>query len=168
MTRACILCGVAINRNSLWYCQPCYHKNHPRKSLETRFWSKVQKTDSCWNWTGSITPKGYAQISKTTGHPVLAHRIAYEIARGPIPEGLEIDHLCRNRACVNPYHLEAVTSRTNSLRGIGPSATNYRKTICKRDHPLTGNNIKIYRGMRFCKECIRVRSRKSYVKRQRD
>jgi hypothetical protein len=70
-----------------------------------------------------------------------AHRFAYSVLVGPIPDGLQIDHLCRNEMCVNPEHLEPVTQRINMLRGTGPQAVNAQKTHCPKGHPLSGNNV---------------------------
>lgn len=83
-----------------------------------------------------------------------AHVVAWEKVRGPVPEGKQIDHLCRNRACINPEHLEAVTSRENTLRGFGPTAVNARKTHCPRGHPLSDGNVLVdKRGHRCCRTC---------------
>jgi len=120
-----------------------------------RFWAKVCKTDFCWEWT-SYKVKCYARITRL-GKSVGAHRIAYELVKGPIPDGLVIDHLCRNSGCVNPDHLEAVTVRTNTMRGIGPSAVNAAKTSCNLGHPLTDGNL-IHRkdGSKTCWTCHRA------------
>lgn len=83
-------------------------------SPQERFWAKVEKTETCWLWTAS-TRNGYSWLG-LDGRCEYGHRLVYEWLVGPIPEGLHIDHLCRNRACVNPAHLEAVSQRENNVR----------------------------------------------------
>ena len=123
--------------------------------LPERFWAKARRQDDsgCWTWCAHIDPKGYGRI-KFSGKDWRAHRLAYEVLVEPIPPGLEIDHLCRNRSCVNPTHMEAVVTRVNVLRGIGPTATNAAKTHCPRGHEYSVDNV-IFRknGWRICREC---------------
>lgn len=132
-----------------------------------RFWRKVN-TDGpvvkaelgrCWQWLGVPHRSGYGRHSPAPGAIVYAHRFSYELLVGTIPGDLQIDHLCRNTMCVRPEHLEAVTQRTNLLRGVNPPAMNYRKTHCPEGHPLAGNNLYVYtirstgtRGRR-CRAC---------------
>jgi hypothetical protein len=118
----------------------------------------------CWLFTGRTT-KGYGVIS-IKGRETYAHRYMYEQLRGPIPEGLELDHLCRVPRCVNPQHLEAVTHRINLLRGNGFSGRHARKTHCPKGHPYDETNTQMSQGSRKCAECHRVRQR-AYNQRMR-
>ncbi len=120
---------------------------------EERFWSKVEKTESCWIWTGYKDKLGYGRFGKDR-----PYRFAYTLLVGPIPPGLSLDHLCRNPSCVNPAHLEPVTHRTNVLRGINPMAQEARQMHCKRGHEFTPENTRLYRGHRYCRACDRERT----------
>lgn len=98
---------------------------YKKRPLEEKFYEKVEKTEGCWNWKGTINNvEGYGKMCH--GHQIYAHRVSYEIHKGPIPPGLYIDHLCRNRSCVNPDHLEAVTQAENNIRGA-----KWRMSKCK-------------------------------------
>lgn len=125
-----------------------------------RFWAKVQKTDTCWVWTGTRQQKGYGRFS-LAGKMIVAHRVAYVSLVGPIPDGLVLDRLCRNTSCVNPAHLEAVTGRVNTLRGIGPAARHAAATHCPQGHEYDETNTKIgVPGDRRCRTCIREQSKR--------
>lgn len=124
-----------------------------------RFWSKVDRRGphECWEWTGSLNQKGYGQFSvgpKSQNTMPKAHRISYEMLVGPIPEGLHIDHLCRNRKCVNPAHLEPVTAAENNKRA------SRSKSQCWRGHEFSPENIIVGRGgTRECCACRNERKR---------
>jgi hypothetical protein len=130
-----------------------------------RFWAKVQKGDGCWEWTGTISG-GYGKFAITHQRAVFAHRFAYEQIVGAVPDGLQLDHLCRNRACVNPDHLEPVTCRENGLRGQGLNGINARKTHCLRGHPLEGTNLYEWRDHRHCRTCKNDAKRRRRSERQ--
>lgn len=125
-----------------------------------RFWDKVEQQGDCWVWTASTGGKGYGSFRGEGRVMWIAHRWAYEHMVGPIPEGLYLDHLCRNPLCVNPYHLDPVTNRVNMMRGVGWPATRARQTECTHGHPLSGENLRVREnGTRQCIACCRRRDR---------
>jgi hypothetical protein len=139
--------------------------------LPARFWAKVfvDTEAGCWLWTASTDSNGYGQFvtgSRTDGsrRQWRAYRFAYEAIVGQVRHGLQLDHVCRVRRCVNPAHLEAVTSRENTLRGESPAAANATKTHCPAGHPYVGDNLRIYRGWRRCRACDRRENRSRRAK----
>ncbi len=114
------------------------------------------KNSPCWEWTAHRDRDGYGQFS-IKSKPIKAHRFIYEYYYGAICPDLTIDHLCRNRKCVNPFHLEQVTVKVNVLRGIGICALNKQKTHCKRGHEFMKENTRFTRdGKRQCRICTAV------------
>lgn len=120
---------------------------------------------TCWEWQGHLQD-GYGRTWPPREMPdeSLVHRIVYRLVYGEIPEGLTIDHRCRNRACCNPLHLEAVTGAVNTMRGRSPWANNARKTHCRQGHPLSGDNLRMEGNSRRCKTCA-ADARRRYVER---
>jgi len=114
-----------------------------------RFWDKVEKTKSCWEWKAFIGKYGYGRFHYQK-RPHDAHRVSYWLLVGDIPKDKVIDHICRNRACVNPAHMQLVTRGQNVLLGIGASAMNMRKGLCPKGHKYDGIKKS---GDRFCKTC---------------
>lgn len=137
-----------------------------RKLIENRIWDKVDKIkDGCWNWTGSLS-NGYGKINSggSCGHPLRAHRVIYELLVGKIPTGMVIDHLCKNRKCVNPVHMEVVTQKENVNRG--KISIRLKTGKCRRGHLLVGKNLYMRKdriGSWNCLACIYL-LRKKYKK----
>ena len=136
----------------------------PSRPVLDRFWEKVEMvTESgCWVWTARCDKNGYARFWAENKAHDFGHRFAYRHFKGPIPEGLEIDHLCRVPSCVNPAHLEAVTGRENNLRGTGPAAKNAKRTHCTNGHKLVEANLYRQGTWRQCRTCARLRHFKTY------
>ena len=139
------------------------------KDGETRFWSKVSiREGACWKWNGTHDKKGYG-VFWNSNKLVMAHRYAYELLIGEIPNGKEIDHLCRNPNCVNPKHLEPVPHIVNVRRGkIGTAHFNSFKTHCPHGHPYTKENTYMYRKAtgrqgRMCRVCLHRREQANLV-----
>lgn len=140
----------------------------PKPTVELRFWRKVSLGNDCWNWQKGLTQDGYGQFHLSIAKPIAAHRYAYELFMGTIPPGLEIDHLCRNRKCVNPDHLEPVPQRVNNERGVGVCAVNGRKTHCVHGHEFTPENT-YWRpsGGRSCLLCKAATRARTYAETRR-
>lgn len=133
----------------------------PSRAAWGRFWAKVATSGDCWVWTASKTRSGYGQCNPEYGTR-LAHRAAY-IAMVADPGELQLDHLCRNRVCVNPYHLEPVTSKVNIGRGTQGDRERAR-THCPYGHPYAGENLRIFKGKRVCRACVRRRVKEQRAK----
>jgi hypothetical protein len=167
ITCHCRTCGNPFDvlpheaKHRLYCSRPCFFDRNG--TIEERFWAKVDKGDGtgCWLWTGLRTGlNGSYGMALKRNKVVLAHRFSYELAHGEIPDGKHLDHLCRNRLCVNPAHLEPVEPRENVLRGVGFTAENARKTHCKFGHPFDAENTYITkRGGRACRTCARGKTR---------
>lgn len=154
---------------------------HP-PSFEERFWANVDYNGPlsdaapdlgpCWLWTGYIKDTGYGGVNGRRGDGgktvYLAHRVAFHLLVGSIPDGYELDHLCRVRVCCRPSHLEAVTPRVNNLRSDSIAAQHARQTHCKRGHEFTPENTYTppTNPGRQCRECIKIRWRRQETKRQ--
>ena len=133
------------------------------------FWehSIPEPNSGCWIWLGTANQWGYGRVQRL-GKRTVAHRASYELACGPVPEGLELDHKCRVRLCVNPAHLEPVTRLENIMRGIGPETARRRilgKTHCPHGHPYAGNNLydRQDRQNRQCRTCMKRWQAKSRI-----
>lgn len=136
-------------------------------SVEEIFFLQVNKlpNDGCWEWTGYLNKTGYGRLSQWKDGK-RAHRFSYQYHFGNLDPNLTIDHICRNRKCVNPKHLEQVTMKVNTLRGNTFAAKNAGKTHCKHGHPFSPDNTIIRKGIygRDCKICQKIRLKKAYLR----
>jgi len=137
-----------------------------KRTAAERFWAKVERDglDDCWLWTANTTGASGYGLFYDGATTIVAHRFSYQEAKGPIPDGLVIDHICRVRLCVNPEHLTPRTNRENVLIGIGPTAVNAAKTVCIRGHEFATRP----NGSRYCPTCVRETKRRSQAKRMAD
>jgi len=141
------------------------HMSEPRKpsldALPYPFRRRLAVlSNGCWEWVGVISDQGYGRYWGGNKY-VKAHTFSWKFFYGPIASGLELDHTCRNRSCVNPDHLEAVTHRVNVLRGHSPTALNARRKKCVNGHPLSGSNLNRYKEVhRHCKKCRAARDKR--------
>lgn len=139
--------------------KPISEMSNGQVKLTDRIASKIiPVTESgCWLWIAGLGTSGYGQIYYRGGTRH-AHRVVYEVFKGSIPPGFEIDHLCRVRCCVNPDHLRACTGRENVLApwSLAPTAINSRKTHCKHGHPYTVENTRHRKTGRSCRQCQRI------------
>ena len=132
---------------------------------ERLFWSKVDKTETCWLWLGYTNKDGYGEYKSDFLTTRLAHRIAFGLDTGQLPKDLQLDHLCRNRHCVNPDHLEAVTGLVNTRRS-NVGLHELSKTECPHGHPYDEENTLHSGGKRFCRTCKRTRNREWHAKKR--
>lgn len=137
------------------------HQNRSKLTDVERFFQKVrcEEGDGCWVWLASLQGDGYGYFHRPQGGTTYAHIVCYEFFHGKKPEGMDLDHLCRNPRCVNPSHLELVTHRENVLRGVGIAAQRIKQTHCIHGHLLDGEP-----GKRNCKVCQSRRSKRHYLK----
>lgn len=162
-------CGKPAPIATRHYALEGFRKGEPRRFIKghhARLLPKpldyiVDSETGCWVWQRFVRPDGYGRF-RVDGRQVLAHRHYYEANVGTIPDDLVIDHLCRNRRCVNPAHLEAVTHRENILRGEGRGAKAARRDHCLHGHPLSGENLYVNpgNGARQCRACRAAGRRK--------
>ncbi|MET8694708.1 HNH endonuclease [Streptomyces bauhiniae] len=170
---ACAFEGCNKPAKHRGYCVACYSRLRkrgelellPKPSLEERIFEKIREDEAgCWIWTGTRVGTGYGQID-IAGRKRPAHRVVYEFLVCEIPEGLDLDHLCRVRHCVNPWHLDPVTRQVNIIRGDKPKI-NASKTHCPHGHTYDEANTIVYKGSRFCRTCKKARQ-KAYDEKRR-
>jgi len=150
--------GVCEGHWSRWRRTGRYDEARPLVPIgtpaEARFWARVDRSGLHWLWTGPVDPDGYGRWSLPGEGSTGAHRAAYRLAVGPIPEGMEVDHTCRVRLCCRPDHLEAVPGRVNNERRDAALGWGRSRAICRRGHAMVGDNVMVRGdGSRRCRAC---------------
>ena len=170
ITRGCDrLVGVDVNKitvptSDVWLD---YLRAADTPSVVERLCSKFERTDGCWEWQGGKTATGYARF-KFERRDIYAHRLAYIVFRGAFDPALEIDHLCRNRGCVNPEHMEAVTHAVNLSRGSSPMVEHAHQTHCVHGHAFDEANTAIeHKGNLVFRRCRKCGANRARAKRHR-
>lgn len=176
--RTCTVEDCTSDVASRGWCTTHYHRwrrngttDDLRPSPEERFWAKVDVGHplGCWLWTGGRSSNGYGHFQVRPGEQGGAHRYAYTLLMGGIPDGMHLDHLCRNKPCVNPDHLEPTTPGENVLRAYGVTAAAKRATRCPHGHDYTAQNTYTDgRGRRYCRACRRRVNRERKARRRAD
>lgn len=144
-----------------------------RGSAEDRFWAMIERRapQECWPWKGALSSRGYGRIQTPWSSSAPAHKVSLLLAGTAIPRGFVVDHVCRNRACVNPAHLRVVTAKENALENSASVvAVNAAKTHCKNGHVLTPDNLTatgLRRGWRLCRICQRAHGLRFYHAKKR-
>jgi len=139
------------------------HSGAALNTVESVLAELVRDDNGCWLWKRNRTPKGYGMVS-VGGARVYVHRISYEHHRGPIPDGLQVAHLCGVTSCASPDHMELLTNRENSLRSANPRVIAHRQGTCVKGHALSPETTYARRdGRRVCRICVRAQSRNRYA-----
>ena len=168
MQSTCTVHDCSRKRKSRGLCNTHYERlrrtgtiDYRPPTPEERFWAKVDATGICWEWTAALSDTGYGSFR--LGNGIGAHRAAWQFLVGEIPSGLVLDHLCRNRRCVNPDHLEPVTQQVNAARGGAPTHVLARSGMCHKGHTLTAEDY-VHRSdgrvTALCRKCARARQSK--------
>lgn len=139
------------------------HAGYRRGSAFERTWNKFLVDDGCWLWTANVDPDGYGRMWNRPGEPTKAHVVIWTALRGPVPAGMELDHLCAVKSCVNPGHLEPTTHQVNCQRR---PQYQLEKTHCPQGHPYDEANTYTYQGRRSCRICAKARAAVYEVKRK--
>jgi hypothetical protein len=166
----CPNCGTQFTAPACDHRKVCSHQCGVSLRVERQKATRLSRhtvdpDTGCWNWTGRLSTYGYGVV-KVDGIAEGAHRFYYRSLVGPIPDGLVLDHLCRNPRCVNPAHVEPVTQAENLFRGESPTHVANRTNVCLQGHPLEGENVMCSNGRRTCRICARARWRRKYARKK--
>lgn len=149
--------------------QPCSYINGHHRRLSYLEWKEEDRgyVTPCWIWQRGKSSNGYGTAMGQSGKTTTAHRVIYERVVGPVPKGLVLDHLCRQKDCVNPSHTEPVTDKENIERGVMPAMLAHKNGTCLRGHPLTGKNLHIFpNGRRSCRVCLDAENQRTRERRR--